>query len=104
MTDSVVRPDPARFYSWTPRLFAYLKCTLGFLCALTGTFCVAAESAPESSAISAARALVDAGKHDEAQKAFEQLARSDPRNADINFDLGELSLRRNEPEKAITFF
>jgi tetratricopeptide (TPR) repeat protein len=76
---------------------------LGLACALTSILSIRA-AAPDSSAIAAARALVEAGKNNEAEKAFEQLAASDPRNAEINFHLGEFALRRNQLEKAITFF
>jgi tetratricopeptide (TPR) repeat protein len=61
-------------------------------------------AAADSTAIAAARALAESGKLKEAQEAFEQLAATDPKNAEINFHLGEFALLRNDPGKAVTFY
>ncbi len=65
------------------------------LCALS--------SAAHSADMSSARALLDAKKLPEAQKAFEQLAAAEPKNAEVNFHLGDLALRRQELDKAVTY-
>jgi tetratricopeptide (TPR) repeat protein len=54
--------------------------------------------------LDAARALFKEGKRPlEAQKAFEAIAATDPKNAEAQWTLGMLALRRNEPEKAVTY-
>lgn len=54
--------------------------------------------------VTSARALFDAKKLSEAQAAFEQLAATEPKDAEVNFYLGELALRRQELEKATAYF
>ena len=62
-------------------------------------------AAVDPAALAAARALFnERGKSAEAQKAFEALAAVDPKNADANFFLGQLANRRDDPEKAVTYF
>jgi tetratricopeptide (TPR) repeat protein len=54
--------------------------------------------------LDAARALFKEGKRPlEAQKAFEAIAATDPKNAEAQWTLGMLALRRNEPERAVTY-
>ena len=62
-------------------------------------------AAVDQAALDAARALYnERGQSAEAQKAFEALAATDPKNADVNFFLGQLANRRNDPAKALTYF
>ena len=66
---------------------------------------VALRAAVDPAALAAARTLFnDRGKSTEAQNAFAALAATDPKNADVNFFLGQLANRRDEPEKAVTYF
>jgi tetratricopeptide (TPR) repeat protein len=58
----------------------------------------------DPAAFAAARALLDARKPAEAQAAFEKLAAAHPSDPEVNFYLGELALRRNEPEKASPYY
>lgn len=53
--------------------------------------------------LDAARALFAEDKIVQAQAAFEQLAQRAPADAEINFHLGELALRRNDVDAAIPF-
>lgn len=62
------------------------------------------QAAPDAAALAAARALLDARQLAEAQAAFEKLAAAHPADPEVNFALGELALRRNEPEKAAPYF
>lgn len=53
----------------------------------------------------AARSLFNTrGQAAEAQAAFEKFAALDPGDPDVNFHLGQLALRRDDPEKAIRYF
>ena len=54
-------------------------------------------------AVTAARALFDARQPAEAQAAFEKLATADPKNAEINYYLGQLALRREDTAKAVKY-
>ncbi len=64
----------------------------------------AAASAPaEPATFEAARALFDSRKFGEAQQVFEKLAVSDPKNPEMNYYLGQLANRRNEPDRAVAF-
>lgn len=60
-------------------------------------------SPADPAAFAAARALLDARKPAEAQAAFEKLAAAHPADPEVQFYLGELALRRNEPAKAVPF-
>jgi tetratricopeptide (TPR) repeat protein len=64
----------------------------------------AVQAAPDAAALAAARALLDARQLAEAQAAFEKLAAAHPADPEVNYALGELALRRNEPEKAAPYF
>ncbi len=80
-----------------------------FLLVLTLALALASTSlshaAPDAAALDAARALYNQrGKSAEAQKAFEALAATDPKDPDVNFFLGQLANRRDDPAKAITHF
>lgn len=64
---------------------------------------------PESRAslgdeIAAARGLFESRRPAEAQEAFERLHAADPRHPDINYYLGQLANRRDDPETALTHF
>ncbi|MBI5768318.1 MAG: tetratricopeptide repeat protein [Verrucomicrobia bacterium] len=55
--------------------------------------------------LDAARALFTTrGKSKDAQAAFEQLAATDPKNPDVNFYLGQLANRRDDPAQAQKYF
>lgn len=64
---------------------------------------ILAAAAAAAADLSSARALLDAKKLPEAQRAFEQLAATDPKNAEVNYHLGDLALRRNELEKGVAY-
>ena len=67
--------------------------------------CASSLAAVDPTALDAARVLYNQrGQSAEAQKAFEALAATDPKNADVNFFLGQLANRRNDPAKALTYF
>lgn len=73
------------------------------LCALFAT--VSAPAARGTTdALAAARALFDARRPAEAQQAFEQLAAAEPRNPEVQYYLGQLANRRNDPEAARRHF
>jgi tetratricopeptide (TPR) repeat protein len=59
----------------------------------------AAESA--AGELDAARALAAARNYPEAQSAYERLAKVDPENFEVQFQLGELALRRDDPATAV---
>jgi len=61
-------------------------------------------AALDPAALGAARAHFEAARFTEAQEAFEQLAAAEPQNPDVNYYLGQLANRRNEPEKAVAYF
>ena len=62
-------------------------------------------AAVDSAALDAARVLYnERGKSADAQKAFEALAATDPKDPDLNFFLGQLANRRDDPAKAVTYF
>lgn len=77
-----------------------LRCTL----IVPGLLLGLGLSAADPTQFAAAKALYDSDQLAPALVAFERIAASDPHDAEINFHLGELALRRNEPEKAIEFF
>lgn len=79
------------------------KISFGIRHLALGIFAAAA-AATAAADLASARALLDAKKFPEAQKAFEQLAAADPKDAEVNFYLGELALRRQELEKATAYF
>ena len=83
-----------------------MRLPLSFIFTLTFTFpFTSAAAAVDPAALDAARTLFnERGKSAEAQKAFEALAASDPKNADVNFFLGQLANRRDDPEKAVKHF
>lgn len=74
------------------------------LLALSVALATSLQAAPDAAALAAARALLDARQLAEAQAAFEKLAAAHPADPEVNFALGELALRRNEPEKAAPYF
>lgn len=51
--------------------------------------------------MSGARALFEAGRLPEAQRAFERLLAADPSNADVHYYLGQLALERGDAGKAV---
>lgn len=53
--------------------------------------------------LAAARELFRERKLAEAQAAYEQLAVTDPQNVEVQFQLGELALRRNDPAAAVVY-
>jgi tetratricopeptide (TPR) repeat protein len=61
-------------------------------------------AAIDPAALAEARSLYERDKLPEAQHAFETLAVTQPAAAEVNFFLGEIALRANDPEKAITYF
>jgi tetratricopeptide (TPR) repeat protein len=63
----------------------------------------AAVAASDPAALDAARALLKQRKLAEAQHAFEKLAAGDPKNGEVNFQLGELALRRDDVQKAVSY-
>ena len=72
-----------------------------WLAALPAAFSAALDPAQ----LEAARTLYDTrGKSQEAQAAFEKLATAEPRHPEINYYLGQLANRRNDPEQARRFF
>ena len=67
--------------------------------------CATSLAAVDPAALAAALALFnERGQSAEAQKAFEALAATDPKDADVNFFLGQLANRRSDPEKAVNYF
>lgn len=67
--------------------------------------CATSLAAVDPAALDSARALFhERGQSAEAQKAFEALAATDPKNADVNFFLGQLANRRDDPAKAVKYF
>jgi hypothetical protein len=58
-------------------------------------------SAAAAADLDAARALYEQGRLEPAQQAFEKLVTADATPAEVSFYLGEIALRRNEPEKAV---
>ncbi|HKC11059.1 MAG TPA: tetratricopeptide repeat protein, partial [Vicinamibacteria bacterium] len=74
-----------------------LRPVLIFLCLAT------LGSALDQAAYTAAVELYSQRKPLEAQKAFETLAATEPRNADIQFYLGRLALQRDDHEKAVAY-
>ncbi len=62
-------------------------------------------AAVDPAALDAARTLFnERGQSAAAQKAFEALAATNPKNPDVNFFLGQLANRRDDPVKATTYF
>ena len=74
------------------------------IAALSASLTASAAAATDPAAFETARALVAEKKFPEAQQAFEKLAATNPKDAEVNFQLGELALRRNEFEKAAAYF
>lgn len=67
--------------------------------------CAGTRAAPNAAQLEAARALFDdRTKAVEAQQAFEQLVAVDPNHPEINRYLGRLALRRDDGEKAVSYF
>ncbi len=66
-------------------------------------FGILAAAVAAAADLSSARALLDAKKLPEAQQAFEQLAAADPKNAEVNYHLGDLALRRNELDNGVAY-
>ncbi len=60
-------------------------------------------AAHAADSIASARALLDAKKLPEAQQAFEQLAAADPKNAEVNYHLGDLALRRHQLDQGVAY-
>lgn len=54
--------------------------------------------------LDAAQALVRGRKFDEARQAFEKLHVADPKHGEVNFQLGDLALRRDDTENAVKYF
>jgi len=73
---------------------------LGLAVALATT----AAAAVDPAALTDARALFDSRQPAAAQQAFEKLHATDPQDPEINYHLGQLANRRNDPAKAITYF
>lgn len=61
-------------------------------------------AATDPATLDAARTFFSSGRPAEAQQAFEKLAVAEPKNAEVNYYLGQLANRRNDPEKAVTYF
>lgn len=78
-----------------------MRLPLSIVCLLAG-LPPAATAAPAD--LESARALFTARKLAEAQQTFEQLAAADPKHPDVNYYLGQLANRRNEPDKALKYF
>ena len=78
------------------RLLATLTFTLALLLPL------AAVSAPPE-ALAAARALLEANRDAEAQRAYEAIVRQDPSDPEPFRRLGQLALRRDDPDAAVTW-
>ncbi len=57
----------------------------------------------EAGGLAEARELFRERKLAEAQASYEQLALTDPRNLEVQFQLGELALRRNDPAAAVVY-
>jgi len=74
----------------------FIALGFAFACSFLG-------AAPGAVSIASARALLDARKLPEAQQAFEQLAAADPKNAEVNYYLGDLALRRHDLEKGVAY-
>lgn len=73
--------------------------------ALVLAFATTVPAAVDPAQLAAARSLYDErSKTAEAQAAFEKLAATDPKNPEVNFHLGHLANRRNEPERAVKYF
>lgn len=53
--------------------------------------------------LAAARELFRERKLAEAQAAYEELAKNEPPNVEVQFQLGELALRRNDPAAAVVY-
>ncbi|MBI2812964.1 MAG: tetratricopeptide repeat protein [Opitutae bacterium] len=64
---------------------------------------LSAHAAADPTALNAAVELFNQRKQPEALKAFEALAATDPKNADVQFYLGRLALQRRDFEKAVAF-
>lgn len=80
---------------------------LRLLLALSLTIAVnpLAQAAPPAEALATARTLFNTpGKSRDAQQAFAALAAADPRDPDVNYFLGQLANRRNEPDQALKYF
>ena len=68
------------------------------------TFAACSFAAVDPAQFAAAKELFETKKLAEAQQAFEKLAAADPKDAEVNFHLGELALRRDDAEKAMAYF
>lgn len=68
-------------------------------------FAGAVRAAVDPAAFAAARALFEErGQSAGAQAAFEKLAAADPKDPEVNYYLGQLANRRNDPVKATAYF
>ena len=65
--------------------------------------CIVACAATDPAQVGAARALYDARKLPDAQAAFEKIAAADPTCAEAPHFLAQLSLRRNDSDKAVVY-
>lgn len=73
--------------------------------ALCLAFALPATAAVAPDELAAARTLAQTpGQSAAARQAFERLAAADPKNADVNYHLGQLANLRNEPEQAVGYF
>lgn len=91
----------ARVANSTTDLFRPRRFVLGVTAALL--LCAPIGHAAESAAgeLNAARELFAARNYPEAQSAYQRLAQVDPENFEVQFQLGELALRRNDPATAV---
>ncbi len=100
--------NPTKLRS-TARALAAIA-ALGLLagCATTKPSLDAAVAAPTESEVALYRdqgwSALEAGRHQEALKAFGQVARLMPEDADAHLGLGEAHLAQNRPEQAIEHF
>jgi tetratricopeptide (TPR) repeat protein len=74
----------------------------GLACALTIALGPRLLTGADSAGFDAARALYEEDKLGEARLAFERLALANPGMAEVHFHLGEIALRRNELETAVS--
>jgi tetratricopeptide (TPR) repeat protein len=78
--------------------------TVVLVTALVASFCGSLSAAVDADALAGARTLYETGQMTNAQQAFEKLATRDPKDAEVNFYLGELALWRNELPQAVVRF
>lgn len=93
-----MKPSPTFPLPWLRRT----RCSL-VQAALFAGLTAAPLFADTAVTMESARALFAEDRLGQAQSAFEQLARGAPADAEINFHLGELALRRNEVDAALPF-